>query len=200
MPLLLLQFIACTQVKELNGIYANGGAEYRFDQVTKKFEYTSRGEMGILAYSSGSWVIKNNKVELSGFTASNLKYLDVETRKSNGISINYVTDTFVNYIKTVAVINDSLTLFVNKDTVFTPAFQSRVIQVKSYLYTPGFLLSGSHPIDTLCSSKINITDNSTALNIVVHPKDFARVQFTDTLTIKNKNTLFSKNKITLRKK
>ena len=209
LPVLL--FENCNSPHNLSGKYINSyagvsGEEIRFMQQPDKFEYFFRSEMGVLEYSTGSWIRNKNQIILNGFTDNNLKTLNVEDKitdnagnKSN-VLIQYTTKS--NIVKAEVIINDNAVTRISGDTTFFFDFKIKTVQVKSYLSYSG-LLSSPPKIDTLYSSRINISGSSESKNIVlkftVHPYDFARVKFNDTLTVKNSRTLYQKNKTKLKK-
>lgn len=209
--LTILLFENCNSIHHLNGRYANSyagvsGEEIRFMQQPKRFEYYLRSEMGILEYSTGSWVRNKNRIILNGFTDSNIKTLNVENKITDNadnkskVLIQFTTTS--NLIKADVVINDNVVVRVSSDTAFFYNVKIKTIQIKSYLSYTG-LLSSSPKIDTLYSSKIEVDNCSNknkdvALKFVVNPNDFARTKLTDTITVK-KNALLYQDKIKLKK-
>lgn len=205
----MLFFIGCNTINELKGRYVNGNnIEFRIKDNPKEFEYFLRSEMGTLQYSKGKWELNRDKLYLFGFS-HDVKTLVVESminkNAGNGVTkveIHYNPDNATNYIQSVILINDNKIYPIAKDTVFIPDYKVETVQVKSYLSYTG-LLSSSLQIDTLYSSKINVGNGSDeskniVLNFSVHPYDFARVQLTDTLIVKNRHTLYY-NKTKLKK-
>ncbi len=198
----LLFFAQCASTDQLNGTYSDTKSiEFKFNDSTKMFEYFLRSEMGVLQYSKGGWESYDDKVYLLGLTDNNIKKIDVESVINKNVSSNRThvevhcnSDNAVTNIKSIVFINDDKTYVVAKDTVFSLDYKVEVIQVKSYLSYSG-LLSSAPKIDTLYSSRINVSSESNegksiVLNFVVHPYDFARVKFADTLTVKNNRTLY----------
>lgn len=200
-------FIGCTTLKKLNGKYSDGKhIEFVFADTPNKFEYYLRSEMGVLEYSTGSWVQNKNQVILNGFTGSNINSLSYEntttenTDSKDKVFIRYTPAS--NLEKTDVIINDSNVIHVSMDTTFFSAIKIKTIQVKSYLSYTG-LLSSPPKIDTLYSSKIKVNDGSSenkniVLTFTVHPYDFARVKFNDTLIVKSNRILYL-NKTKLKK-
>jgi hypothetical protein len=200
-------FIGCTTLKKLNGKYSDGKhIEFVFTDTPNKFEYYLRSEMGVLEYSTGSWVQNKNQVILNGFTGSNINSLSYEntttknTDSKDKVLIRYTPAS--NLEKTDVIINDSNVIHVSMDTTFFSAIKIKTIQVKSYLSYTG-LLSSPPKIDTLYSSKIKVNDGSSenkniVLTFTVHPYDFTRVKFNDTLIVKSNRILYL-NKTKLKK-
>lgn len=192
-------FIGCTTLKKLNGKYSDGKhIEFVFTDTPNKFEYYLRSEMGVLEYSTGSWVQNKNQVVLNGFAGSNINSLSYEntttenTDSKDKVLIRYTPAS--NLEKTDVIINDSNVIRVSMDTTFFSAIKIKTIQVKSYLSYTG-LLSSPPKIDTLYSSKIKVNDSSGAnknivLTFTIHPYDFVRVKFNDTLTVKSNRILY----------
>lgn len=209
--LIILFFENCNSVHTLNGRYTNSyagvsGEEIRFMQQPNRFEYYLRSEMGVLEYSTGSWVRNKNQVILNGFTDSNIKTLSVEDKITDNadnkskVLIQYTTTS--NLVKADVVINDNAVVRVSSDTIFFSDLKIKTVQIKSYLSYTG-LLSSSPKIDTLYSSKIEVDNSSNknkdvVLKFAVTPNDFARTKLTDTITA-YKNVLLYHNKIKLKK-
>lgn len=210
-PILSLLFLVqCTNTKQLSGTYSNGNnIEFKFSDSPKEFEYFFRSEMGILQYSNGKWELEKDKMYLFGFNDGNVKTLDVKSEidknmHSSGtrIEIHYNTDNAATYIKSLVLVNNINTYIITKDTVLSPDYTVKTIQIKSYLSYSG-LLSSRPKIDTLYSSKINVSNESVEhkniiLKFAVHPYDFVRVKLTDTLTVRNRRTMYD-NKTKLKK-
>ena len=148
--LTILLFESCNSVHHLNGRYANSyagvsGEEIRFMQQPNRFEYYLRSEMGVLEYSTGSWVRNKNQVILNGFTDSNIKTLNVENKiTDNGdnkdkVFIQYTTTS--NLVKSDVIINDNAVVRVSSDTTFFSELKIKVVQIKSYLSYTGLLSS-----------------------------------------------------------
>lgn len=203
---LLFLFIGCTTIKKLNGKYHDSKhIEFEFTEASNRFEYYFRSEMGVLEYSTGSWVRNKNQIILNGFDDSNIKILNVENEitdnaDENKIHVHYTTAN--NLIKADVIINDSVVVSVSKDTAISFATKIKTVQVKSYLSSIG-LLSSSPKIDTLNSSKIEVGNNSNkskkvVLKFTVNPSEFARIKLSDTITVKG-NTLLYGNKVKLKK-
>ena len=209
--LTILLFENCNSVHHLNGRYANSyagvsGEEIRFMQQPNRFEYYLRSEMGVLEYSTGSWVRNKNQVILNGFTDSNIKTLNVENKiTDNGdnkdkVFIQYTTTS--NLVKSDVIINDNAVVRVSSDTTFFSELKIKVVQIKSYLSYTG-LLSSSPKIDTLYSSKIEVDNSSNknkdvVLKFSVNLNDFARTKLSDTITVK-RNALLYHDKIKFKK-
>lgn len=209
--LTILLFENCNSVHNLNGKYANSyagvsGEEIIFMQQPNRFEYYLRSEMGVLEYSTGSWVRNKNKLILNGFTDSNIKALHVEstitdnTDNKDKMFIQYTTTS--NLVKSDVIVNENAVVRVSNDTAFFSMLKVNTIQIKSYLSYTG-LLSSSPKIDTLYSSKIKVDNNSNknkdvVLKFSVNPCEFARIKLTDTITVKSKALLY-RNKIKLKK-
>ncbi len=208
---IILLFENCNSVHYLNGRYANSyagvsGEEIIFMQQPNRFEYYLRSEMGILEYSTGSWVRNKNQIILRGFTDSNIKILNVENKITDNadnkskVSIQYTTTS--NIIKADVIINDYTVASVSGDTAFFSDLNIKTVQIKSYLSYTG-LLSSSPKIDTLYSSKIEVNNSNNknkevVLKFTVNSNDFARTKLTDTITVK-KNDLLYHDKIKLKK-
>lgn len=196
---LLYFFIGCTTLKKLNGKYSDGKhIEFVFTDTPNKFEYYFRSEMGVLEYSTGNWVQNKNQVLLNGFTGSNINSLSYEntisenTDSKDKVLIRYTPAG--NLEKTEVIINDINVVPVSMDTTFFSAIKVKTIQVKSYLSYTG-LLSSPPKIDTLYSSRIIVNNGSTVnknivLTFAVHPYDFVRVKFNDTLTVKSNQIIY----------
>jgi hypothetical protein len=203
----ILFFASCTTYKKIIGSYNDGKyVEFLFKENANKFEYYLRSEMGVLEYSTGSWVRNKNQIILNGFTDSNIKTLNVEDKiidnadNKGKVLIHYTTTS--NLVKADVIINDNAVVRVSSDTTFFSDLKIKTVQIKSYLSYTG-LLSSSPKIDTLYSSKIEIDNSSNknkdvVLKFAVNQSDFARTKLTDTITIK-RNTLFYRNKIKLKK-
>lgn len=204
---LLFFFTGCTTVKKINGNYGDGEhIELVFTDAPNKFEYYSRGEMGILVYSTGNWVQNKNQVILNGFTDINIKSLSVENKITDNadnkdkVLIRYTPTS--SLVKADVIINDNNIVRLSMDTIFFSAIKIKTVQVKSYLSYTG-LLSSNPKIDTLYSSKIEVDNNSNknkdvALKFAVDELDFARRKLTDTITVRNRAVLYL-NKIKFRK-
>lgn len=203
----ILLFVSCTTYKQLVGHYNDGKhIEFVFTETPNKFEYYLRSEMGVLEYSTGSWVRNKNQVILNGFTDSNIKTLSVEDKITDNadnkskVLIQYTTKN--NLVKADVIINDNAVVRVSSDTTFFYDLKIKTVQIKSYLSYTG-LLSSSPKIDTLYSSKIEI-DNSSNKNkdvvvkFAITSNDFARTKLTDTITVQ-KNALLYNDKIKLKK-
>lgn len=196
---LLYFFIGCTTLKKLNGKYSDGKhIEFVFTDTPNKFEYYLRSEMGVLEYSTGNWFQNKNQVLLNGFTGSNINSLSYEnTTTENTDSKDKVLIRYTpagNLEKTEVIINDINIIPVSMDTTFFSAIKVKTIQVKSYLSYTG-LLSSPPKIDTLYSSKIIVNNGSSVnknivLTFTVHPYDFVRVKFNDTLTVKSNHIIY----------
>jgi hypothetical protein len=207
--LAILFFENCNSVYHLNGKYANGyagvsGEEIRFMQQPNRFEYFLRSEMGVLEYSTGSWVRNRNQVILNGFADSNIKALNVKSAITDNLNnkdkilIQYRTTS--SLVKSVVVINNDAVVNVSSDTAFFSDLKIKVVQIKSYLSYTG-LLSSSPKIDTLYSSKIELDNNGNkdmVLSFSVNQYDFVRTKLTDTITLK-RNALLYHNKIKFKK-
>lgn len=205
----LLFFAQCTTINKLSGTYTDtNNMEFKFNDSNKKFEYFFRSGMGVLQYSKGNWQINNHKLYLQGLSDQNIKMIDVECAINNNVNggktqveLHWSNDEAVNNIRSAIVINNNKIYMASRDTVFTLDYIVEVIQVKSYLFYSG-LLSSPPKIDTLYSSKINISRGNESKNLVlkftVHPYDFARIKFSDTLSVKNNRTLYL-NKTRLKK-
>lgn len=209
--LTILLFENCNSVHNLNGRYANSyagvsGEEIRFMQQPNRFEYYLRSEMGVLEYSTGSWVRNKNQIILNGFTDNNIKDLNVESTITDNadnkdkVLIQYTTTS--NLVKSDIIINDNAVVRVSSDTTFFSDLKIKVVQIKSYLSYTG-LLSSSPKIDTLYSSRIEVDKSSNknkdvVLKFAVNPNDFARTKLTDTITVK-RNALLYHDKIKLKK-
>ena len=201
----ILLFVSCTTYKQLIGSYNDGKhIEFSFTENPNKFEYHLRSEMGVLEYSTGSWVRNKNQVVLNGFTDSNIKTLNVEDKITDNadnkdkVLIQYTTIS--NLVKSDVIINDNAVIRISSDTTFFSELKIKTVQIKSYLFYTG-LLSSSPKIDTLYSSKINVDNSSNknrdvVLKFVVNPSDFARTKLTDTFTVRN-NVLLYHDKIKL---
>lgn len=201
--LTVLLFENCNSVTHLNGRYANSyagvsGQEIRFIQKSNRFDYFFRSEMGLLAYSTGSWERNKNQVILNGFTDSNIKTLNVESTitynsdNNDKVLIRYTPPS--NLVKADVIINDNNIIHVSMDTVFFSASKVKTIQVKSYLSYTG-LLSSKPKIDTLYSQKININNDKIGnknifLNFSIYQQDFARIILNDTLTVKSNRIIY----------
>jgi hypothetical protein len=205
---LLLFFTGCTTVKKINGKYHDGKhIEFQFTEAPNKFEYYFRSEMGVLEYSTGSWVRNKNQIILNGFDNSSIKILNVENEITNNteeskdkIYVQYTTAN--NLIKADVIINDSSVISISKDTTIFCTTKIKTLQVKSYLSAMG-LLSSSPKIDTLYSSKIRVENNSKnskklILKFTISPSEFARTKLNDTITVKG-NILLYGDKIKLKK-
>ena len=171
-----------------------------------RFEYYLRSEMGVLEYSTGSWVRNKNQIILNGFTDNNIKDLNVESTITDNadnkdkVLIQYTTTS--NLVKSDIIINDNAVVRVSSDTTFFSDLKIKVVQIKSYLSYTG-LLSSSPKIDTLYSSRIEVDKSSNknkdvVLKFAVNPNDFARTKLTDTITVK-RNALLYHDKIKLKK-
>jgi len=204
---LLFFFIGCTTIKKLSGNYHDGKhIEFVFTDAPNKFEYYFRSEMGVLEYSTGSWIRNKNQIILNGFTDSNIKSLNLENKITDNVDnkdkvlVQYIPAS--NLVKADVIINNNVVIHISRDTTFFSAIKIKTIQVKSYLSYTG-LLSSNPKIDTLYSSKIEV-DNSAnknkdvALKFAVGPNDFARTKLTDTITVRNKALLY-RSKIKLKK-
>lgn len=209
--LTVLLFENCNSFHHLNEKYGNSyvgvsGEEIKFMQQPNWFEYYLRSEMGVLEYSTGSWVRNKNQIILNGFTNTNIKNLNVENKITDNadtkdkVFIQYKTTS--SLVKADVFINDNEVIPVSSDTAFFSEFDIKSVQIKSYLSYTG-LLSSSPKIDTLYSSKIKVGNSSNknidvVLKFAVNQNDFARIKLTDTITVK-KNALLYHNKIKLKK-
>jgi hypothetical protein len=160
--------------------------------------------MGVLEYSTGSWVRNRNQVILNGFADSNIKALNVKSAITDNLNnkdkilIQYRTTS--SLVKSVVVINNDAVVNVSSDTAFFSDLKIKVVQIKSYLSYTG-LLSSSPKIDTLYSSKIELDNNGNkdmVLSFSVNQYDFVRTKLTDTITLK-RNALLYHNKIKFKK-
>ncbi|HVU96981.1 MAG TPA: hypothetical protein VHE34_17245 [Puia sp.] len=194
--------------KQLSGNYVyNNSIELRFTENPNRFEYYTRGEMGLLQYSTGEWKRNKNKVYLTGFTDKDVNMLNVESAVAKSINSNdtqvqifYSRDKAAPYIKSVVIINDNAIYKIAKDTILAPEYKVETIQAKSYLSYEG-LLSSPPKVDTLYSRKIRIDDaqgKTIMLKFSVNSKDFVRTTLADTIEVKNNRTLLY-NKIKLKK-
>lgn len=196
-------FSKCDSPKHLNGLYTDGkNIEFKFSDSSKSFEYTVGSEMGILQYAQGTWILINNKLHLSGFNNDDIKTINVESdiRDWKGnletrLEIHTTSDA-VSHVKSNILVNGNYIGAMTKDTVLVFNDRIKTLQIKSYLSHTG-LLSSPSLIDTLYSNKIVVDDRSgnknIILNITIHPYDFKRVKFADTLTLKNNHTIYLNN-------
>lgn len=202
---LFLLVICCNPIlAQLNGRYDYKGYRFNFKDDDKSFEYFLFGEMSILKYSTGSWILNKNKIYLTGLNEDNLKILNVthDIKTSNdrtNIQIHYIPENTYEYIKLVILVNNSEAYMITKDTVLYPTHKVETIQVRSYL-SKDVMLSSNVSIDTLSSRKIHIAgqDNENkeiVLKFAVHLHDFSRVKYTGMLRFKRGNIWGYYNKI-----
>lgn len=195
--------VQCTPYRDLNGDYLYGNSiEFRFAESPNRFKYYTKGEMGLLQYSTGEWKLSKNKVYLTGFTDKDINILNVESSvaaniNSNGtkVQVIYATEKADAFIRSVVVVNNDSSYEIAKDTILAPEYTVKTIQIKSYLSYQG-LLSSPPRIDTLYSRKIMIDGekgNAITLKFSVNPEDFVRIKFIDTITVKNNRTLLYNN-------
>lgn len=195
---------ACRRSKIVSGSYTNGNAiEYRFEKSPNYFEYFLRSEMGLLAYSKGKWIQKDDSLLLSGFTDKNIKHLEIKYNLSRENPINdiltkiyYSSDCNYNYIKTDILLNGIKLCEVVQDTIIQTTTVVNTIQVLSYMSYSG-LFSNAPKNDTLSSSIISVEEGSSKHKIIyirnmVSPEDFIRTEYSDTLIIKTDRILKNK--------
>ncbi|MDB5202995.1 MAG: hypothetical protein JWQ27_2404 [Ferruginibacter sp.] len=200
-----IEFIlfGCKPINNITGRYVNGNTiEFSFKNQPNEFEYFLKSEMGTLQYSKGSWKRDQNNLYLFGYTRTDINTLAVEssTHKNPGDSVNkieihYHTENIPSSIKCLMVINDTSEYPFASDTVITPVSKLEKIQVKSYLAYTG-LLSSKPGVDTLYADIPGVgkglnKGETLVLNFTISPYDFQRIPFTDTLTLKNRNTIYA---------
>lgn len=208
--LILSIFEGCTSPNHIEGSYTNvffgvAGDEFKFSEEPKKFEYYSRTEGVLRAYSSGTWKQDKRSLFLRGYDNKNINVLDVESTVKNNpnenrdeIVVQYKDNHSDTFTKVDVVINGNLQIRIPGDTAFFVDAGVRTLRVKSYLAHEGLLLATPPVIDTLYSLEIKMADPGKYKSILLKPKvdekDFYRVKFTDTLTLKNRRTLLWHNK------
>jgi hypothetical protein len=206
----ILIFEKCTSVAHINGRYSNVYAEiarqeFKFTQAPNTFEYYATTEGMIRRFSFGAWMQNKKAILLNGFDDKNINVLNVEGKAesySDGnrdkIIVQYKDNPLDTFIKVDLIVNGVFKVRLPGDTTFlTDAINT--LQVKSYFVHEGFSLGAPSSIDTLYSTEIKVGNMSSqhkmiSLKFDVEQKDFYRIKFTDSLTVKNNRTLIWNNK------
>lgn len=205
----ILVFQKCTSITHVSGRYSNvyaeiAGQEFKFTQAPNKFEYCSRTEGMVRGFSAGTWIQNKRAILLSGFDKKNINLLDVESKTENysggnrdKILVRYRDNPLDTFIKVDLIINEIFKVRILGDTTFNTD-EINTLQVKSYLAHEGVLLGTPPKIDTLYSTVIKASNANgqhkvISLNVDVEQKDFYRLKFADSLTVKDSRTLIWHN-------
>lgn len=206
MPIALGLFFlgGCTSATHVSRRYTHVFAEIAGEELifsrTGKFEYYTTTERGVRGYSSGAWQQAKRVIFLNGFDDKNINALNVESRveaysdrSKDMLVVQYEDDPLDTFIKVDVVVNEGAAIRIPGDTTCFSDAAITTLQIRSYLVHEGILLGNPARIDTLYSSRMEVSNNGRhnkiQLKFSVDLKDFYRIKLTDSLTLKNGRTL-----------